>query len=77
MVSISHASCSRCSAAARDAGVGVFLEPLYFAAEALVEREPGGARADAVQCPDPGLRAGRSEPGEHNIGIQVGSAPPW
>ncbi len=64
----------RCRA---DAGVGVFLEPLYFAAEPLVEREPGGARADAVQCPDPGLRARRSEPGEHNTGIEGGSAPPW
>jgi len=63
----------RCRA---DAGVRVFLEPLYFTAEALVERESRAIRADAVQCRDPGLRVGRSEPGERDTRIESGLAPP-
>src|SRR5260221_215238 len=46
-----------------DGGVGVFLEPFHLAAEALVERESGAARADGMQRPDPGLRVGGAEPG--------------
>ena len=54
----------------------VFLEQLHLAAEALVEPESGGARADAVQCLDPGVRAGRAEADEHGSGIGHGLAAP-
>lgn len=52
-----------------DTRVGVFLEPPHLAAEALVEREPGAAGADAVQCLDPDADIGRAELGQHGIRI--------
>jgi len=55
-----------------DTGVGVFLEPLHLAAEALVEQESGGARADAVQCLDPGVRAGERRPASTAAGSGTG-----
>ena len=59
-----------------DGGVGIFLQPFHLAAEPLVERESGGTRADAVQCPGPGPRVGRPQQGEHRAGIGRGAAPP-
>jgi len=57
-----------------DAGVGVLLQALDLAAEALVERESGGAWADAVQYLDLGLRVGGAEPGEDGSRIRRGRA---
>ena len=50
-----------------DTRVGVFLEPPHVAAEALVERKPGAAGADAVQGLDPDPGIARPELGERGI----------
>src|SRR5262245_66588135 len=59
-----------------DIGVGVFLEPLHLASEALVERESGATRADTVQGADTGPGVGRPELSQHGIMIGCGGAAP-
>jgi hypothetical protein len=60
-----RASCSTCSYRRAYFRVRVPLESFHLAAEALVRREPGGAGADAVQCPGPGRRVGGVQLREH------------
>src|SRR5215470_1410151 len=59
-----------------DPGIRVLLEPLHLAAEPLIQREPGGARADAVQRPGPGLRVRGAQAHQHGIRIRRALAGP-
>jgi hypothetical protein len=59
-----------------DTRVGVLLEPPHVAAEALVERKPGAAGADAVQGLDPDPGIARPERGEHGIRTRYRKAAP-